>query len=50
MNFPTNCANCDFRNRCDASMYTSKCHFFGPEDKPKKNAFSLKAFFNKIFA
>ena len=48
MDFPTNCANCGFRNRCNASMYTSGCHFFGPEDRPK--AFSLKRFFNKIFA
>ena len=48
MEFPTNCSNCGFRNRCDASMYTTKCHFFGPEDKPK--AFSWKRFFSKIFA
>ena len=48
MNFPTNCSNCNFRERCDASMYTDKCHFFKPEDKPK--TFSLKRFFSKIFA
>ena len=48
MVFPTNCTNCGFRERCDASMYTDKCHFFKPEDRPK--AFSLKRFFSKIFA
>ena len=48
MDFPTNCSNCGFRTRCDASMYTDKCHFFKPEDKTK--AFSLKRFFSKIFA
>lgn len=48
MSYPTNCTNCQFRNRCDAAMYTDKCHFFGPSDKPK--GFSFKRFFSKFFA
>ena len=48
MSYPTNCTDCQFRNRCDTGMYTEKCRFFGPEDKPKK--FSFKRFFSKFFA
>ena len=48
MSYPTNCCNCQFRNRCDAAMYTDKCHFFGPNDKPKR--FSFKRFFSSFFA
>ena len=48
MSYPTNCCSCQFRNRCDAAMYTDKCHFFGPNDKPK--GFSFKRFLAKFFA
>ena len=50
MNFPHNCADCGFRNSCNSGMYQKECHFFAPEDKPKHTFFSLKHFFNKIFA
>ena len=49
MNFPTNCSNCGFRNRCNAAMYTNGCHFFAPEDKLKAKESGLKMLFNKIF-
>ena len=48
MNFPTNCSNCEFCNRCNAAMYTNGCHFFAPEDKAKESG--LKMLFYKIFA
>lgn len=48
MNFPKNCCDCESRTRCDAAMYTDKCHFYGPDDKPK--GFDWKMLFHKIFA
>ncbi len=48
MSCPTNCTNCQFCNRCDAAMYTDKCRFFGPNDRPK--TFSLKRFLSSFFA
>ena len=46
----TDCADCGFRNSCNSGMYQKGCHFFAPEDKPKKKSFNLMRFFNKIFA
>lgn len=50
MNFPTNCSNCEFCNRCNASMYSNGCYFFLPEDNPQTKESGLKKLFNKIFA
>lgn len=50
MDFPHNCADCGFRNSCNSGMYQKGCHFFAPEDKPKKKTPYLMRFFSKIFA